>query len=146
MQQKKHKKTKMYKYCKIGKNKGKNRDVTNMNINGKMLVFVGLVAMVTTGAMVYFSQEEKPKEKGRQVYVREDDVKEQAEDEAESYQVLLVDGDVILYRIENGEKNEVERVGIDKDYYPDEDIRELTEGITAYNVEEGYQILENFAN
>lgn len=118
-----------------------------MNVNGKMLVFVGLVAAITTGAMVYFSDNKEEKHQGRQVYMRETDIKEQEDDaEKEFYQVLLVDGDVILYCIKNGEKTEVERISIDVDYYPDEDIKELSEGITAYNVEEGYSILENFAN
>ena len=147
MQQKKHKKTKMYNYCKIGKNKEKNREVTNMNINGKMLAFVAVVAVVATGAMVYFAGGEQEKPKGQQVYVREENIRERkVEESKESYQVSLVDGDVILYCIKNGEKTEVERIGIDVGYYPDEDIKELTRGIEAYNVEEGYRILENFAN
>ena len=118
-----------------------------MNINGKMLIFVGLVAAVATGAMVYFSGDVKEKPQGRQVYMREENIKEQeVEEPKESYQVSLVDGDVVLHSIKNGEKTEVERISIDVNYYPDEDIKALTEGITAYNVEEGYRILENFAN
>ena len=118
-----------------------------MNINGKMLIFVGLVAAVATGAMVYFSGDVQEKPQGRQVYMREENIKEQeVEEPKESYQVSLVDGDVVLHSIKNGEKTEVERISIDVNYYPDEDIKELTKGITAYNVEEGYRILENFAN
>ena len=143
MQQKKHKKTKMYNYCKIGKNKEKYRDVTDMNVNRKMLVFVAVVAAVATGTMLYFSKEEEEPQK-QQVYVREEKVEKQ--EEAEYYRVSIVGEDVVLCRISDGESTEIERMEIDTDYYPEGDIQELTKGITAYNIEEGYGILENFAN
>ena len=69
-----------------------------MNINGKMLIFVGLVAAVATGAMVYFSGDVQEKPQGRQVYMREENIKKQeVEEPKESYQVSLVDGDVVLH-------------------------------------------------
>ena len=51
-----------------------------------------------------------------------------------------------MYRVDGESKTIIDSMEIEESYYPREDILELTEGITAYTVEEGYRILENYAN
>lgn len=51
-----------------------------------------------------------------------------------------------LYELAEGNEYELRTVNINPEYYPSEDIKELTAGIPAYSKEEGFLRLENFTN
>jgi len=122
-------------------------EVSFMDINKKMMIFVSCVGLVATGVMLFYAGEREEVKEDKQVYVREENVEDTARGEEHVFfEILLKDSTVTLFRIENGIRTQLDSLEIDINYYPDEDIRALTEGITAYNIEEGYKILENFAN
>ena len=116
-----------------------------MGVNKKMLIFVSVVASVTTGIMLYYAGEQE-EVKDEQVLVRERNIEKHEDEVRESYIVCLEGNYVVLYRLKNDEKTPVDKTEIDTEYYPGEDIKALSEGISAYTIEEGYKILENFVN
>ena len=141
------KKTNLYKYCKIGKNKKKYREVTLVNINKKMLIFVSFVAAVTTGVMIFYAKTDEEIKDNKEATVREENIEYVLPTETPvSYAVCLEGDTVTLYLVDDGKRTKIDSVEIDRNYYPSEDIKALSEGITAYNIEEGFKILENFAN
>lgn len=118
-----------------------------MNIYNKLLIFIACVCVAVTGIMFAFSKEKDTEQEKKQVYVREENI-DKPEDTEPSvvYEVGIEENTVVLYSIKEDEKKKIDSVIIDRSYYPVEDIQELTEGIRAYNIEDGYKILENFAN
>lgn len=119
-----------------------------MKLNKYAVVFVSCIAAVTVGAMLMFSRDEDAPKERKEVTLARDDIEKDPEptDAASYYEVRLEENAVILYKVDAGIRTALDSVEIDTDYYPDSDIKELTKGITAYNVEEGYKILENFVN
>ena len=118
-----------------------------MNTSKKMLFFVSVVAVVTAGLMLYYSEDNKESKDEQQVIIHEENIaKSPADDDAPEYVVCLEDSTVILYSITDGIRTQIDSVEIDTSYYPGEDIKSLTSGIPAYNIDEGFRILENFAN
>lgn len=145
MQQKKLKKQICINTVKLVKIR-KKEEVFIMNTK-KMLIFVSLVGAVTAGAMIYFAGEEEGEGVENQVQITERSVEEQAPTQNPEYFTICLEGEeVILYKVTSGDKIMLDSVKIDKSYYPTDDIEALTRGIVAYNKEEGYKILENFAN
>ena len=65
---------------------------------------------------------------------------------APSYCIKLVNNTLSMYEVSGGTEILVKSILIDPSYYPSEDISELEGGITAYTKEDGFEILENFAN
>lgn len=119
-----------------------------MKINKYTVLFVSFIAAVTVSTMLIFSDGEKTQKEEEEVTRRQDNIEESDPPTTEpvGYEVLLEDSRVTLYRLTGGEKTAIDSVEIDTNYYPDSDIKELSKGISAYNEEEGYKILENFAN
>ena len=62
------------------------------------------------------------------------------------YSIKLVRDTLSMYEVSDGTEILVKSIIIDPSYYPPEDISELNAGITAYTKEDGFEILENFAN
>lgn len=65
---------------------------------------------------------------------------------APAYSIKLVNNTLSMYEVSGGTEILVKSILIDPSYYPSEDISELEGGITAYTKEDGFEILENFAN
>ena len=119
-----------------------------MKLNKYAVIFVSFVATVTVGAMLVFSNRESPEKDEKEVTLRQDDIEESEEptNAPVYYEVRYEQSSVILYKVEDGIRTALDSVEIDAGYYPDSDIKELTKGIDAYDEEEGYKILKNFAN
>ena len=62
------------------------------------------------------------------------------------YSIKLSNDTLSMYEVSDGNEILVKSIIIDPSYYPPEDISELNAGITAYTKEDGFEILENFAN
>ena len=62
------------------------------------------------------------------------------------YKVVLNGTTLSLYEIDGESKKTVTSMEINPEFYPEEDISRLKNGIDAYCREDGYEILENFAN
>ena len=62
------------------------------------------------------------------------------------YKVMLEGRTLSLFEVDGDNKKRITSIEINPDFYPDEDISELKSGIEAYYMEDGYEILENFAN
>ena len=77
---------------------------------------------------------------------------EETEEETEpaptviSYSVKLVGKTLSLYEVNGENKKLINSIEINPEFYPSEDIERLRRGVEAYCLEEGYEILENFAN
>ena len=119
-----------------------------MKFNKYAVIFLSFVATVTVGAMLVFSGRETAQKDEKEVTIHQNNIEETEEPTSAPviYEVRLEQGAVILYKVEGGIRTALESVEIDTGYYPDGDIKELTKGIAAYDEEEGYKILENFAN
>lgn len=63
-----------------------------------------------------------------------------------TYKVILKDKTLSLFEINGEIKKLITAIEINPDFYPQEDIFNLEKGIDAYCLEDGYEILENFAN
>lgn len=63
-----------------------------------------------------------------------------------TYKVFLYDKTLCLYEINGESKKLITKMEINPEIYPESDIAELKNGIEAYCKEDGYEILENFAN
>lgn len=63
-----------------------------------------------------------------------------------SYKVILDGKTLSLYEINGESKKLITSMEINPESYPESDISELKKGIDAYCKEDGYEILENFAN
>lgn len=63
-----------------------------------------------------------------------------------TYRVILKNNMLSLYEINGEDKKLITSMEINPEFYPQDDISELKEGIEAYCKEDGYEILENFAN
>ncbi|MBE7016191.1 MAG: hypothetical protein E7417_05170 [Ruminococcaceae bacterium] len=107
------------------------------------IIFVSCVALVAVGVMMFYSGEESKEDGSNQVLHHEENIEAEP---IEEFVLTLEDEMVVMYRISDGDKNEIYSVKIDEEYYPPEDIKELKEGIVAYTIEEGYEIMENFVN
>lgn len=77
----------------------------------------------------------------------------EVEEEAESgtpdviyYKVILKKNTLFLYEMNGENKKLITSIEINPEYYPSEDIEKLKKGIDASFKEDGYEILENFAN
>lgn len=77
---------------------------------------------------------------------RETDTEDVHEVPALPYCVKLVNDTLSLYEYADGAEVPVKSITIDTEYYPYDDISALKDGIGAYTKEDGYEILENFAN
>lgn len=62
------------------------------------------------------------------------------------YSIKLSNDTLSMYEVSGDNEILVKSIIIDPSYYPPEDISELNAGITAYTKEDGFEILENFAN
>lgn len=62
------------------------------------------------------------------------------------YSIKLSNDTLSMYEVSGGNEILVKSIIIDPSYYPPEDISELNAGIIAYTKEDGFEILENFAN
>ena len=107
------------------------------------IIFVSCVAAVAVGVMMFYSQGEGDEKNNDQVLHFEENIEAEPQEE---YLLTIEDERVIMYLISGDEKSEIYSVKIDDEYYPIEDIKALREGIVAYTVEEGYEIMENFVN
>ena len=63
-----------------------------------------------------------------------------------TYRVFLDDKILYLYEVNGDSKKLITQMEINPEIYPESDIAELKKGIEAYCKEDGYEILENFAN
>ena len=63
-----------------------------------------------------------------------------------TYKVFLYDKTLCLFEIDGESKKLITQMEINPEIYPESDIAELKKGIEAYCKEDGYEILENFAN
>ncbi|MBR4721290.1 MAG: hypothetical protein IK057_05965 [Clostridia bacterium] len=63
-----------------------------------------------------------------------------------TYKVLLDEKVLSLYEVNGESKKLITKMEINPENYPETDIAELKKGIDAYCKEDGYEILENFAN
>lgn len=76
-------------------------------------------------------------------------VEEEAEETAPSvilYTVILSGKALSLYEVNGENKKLITSIEINPEFYPKEDVEKLKRGIEAYCKEDGYEILENFAN
>lgn len=74
---------------------------------------------------------------------------EQTEEKAPeiiTYKVILTSNTLSLYEVNGEMKKLITSMEINPQLYPVEDIEKLKKGIEAYCKEDGYEILENFAN
>lgn len=62
------------------------------------------------------------------------------------YTVKLSGKTLTLYEIDGEMQKTVTAIEINPDFYPAEDIKNLEKGISVNCKEDGYEILENFAN
>ena len=63
-----------------------------------------------------------------------------------TYSVILKDSTLSLYEVNGENKKRITSMEISPELYPKEDIERLKNGIEAFCLEDGYEILENFAN
>ena len=63
-----------------------------------------------------------------------------------TYLVKLSGNTLSLYEVDGEIQKVITSIEINPDFYPKEDIKNLESGITVPYMEEGYEILENFAN
>lgn len=107
------------------------------------IIFVSCVAAVAVGVMMFYAGNVDDEKGNNQVLRLEENIEAEPQEE---YLLTIEDERVIMYLISGDEKSEIYSVKIDEEYYPIEDIKALREGIVAYTVEEGYEIMENFVN
>ncbi|MBQ7751467.1 MAG: hypothetical protein IJR79_00650 [Clostridia bacterium] len=62
------------------------------------------------------------------------------------YTVKLSGKTLSLYEVDGEMQKVITSIEINPDFYPKEDIKNLENGITVQYKEDGYEILENFAN
>ena len=74
------------------------------------------------------------------------ETEEAAEPSVITYSVQLSEKTLSLFEIDGQNKKLVTSMEINPEFYPEEDIAKLEQGIEAYCMEDGYEILENFAN
>lgn len=71
---------------------------------------------------------------------------EEEEPKIITYRVILEENMLYLYEVNGEAKKLITKMEINPEFYPAEDISKLKKGIDAYCKEDGYEILENFAN
>ncbi len=77
--------------------------------------------------------------------LEEEEIKEE-EPKIITYRVILENETLSLYEVNGKAKKLITKMDINPEIYPAEDISKLKKGIEAYCKEDGYEILENFAN
>lgn len=107
------------------------------------IIFVACVAVIAVGFMMFYSEKDKGEEKSDRVLHFEENIEAEPQEE---YILTLQEGKVVMYLVSGEQKREIYSIEIDEEYYPPEDMKALKEGISAYTVEEGYEIMENFVN
>ena len=76
----------------------------------------------------------------------EEEETENEEPKIITYRVILENKMLSLYEVNGESKKLITKMEINPEFYPAEDISKLKKGIEAYCMEDGYEILENFAN
>lgn len=119
-----------------------------MKTRKSVLVIVSLFFVAAIIVILVFSKGKETPDGIREPAVRQVEIESsEPEEEADAgFLVKLSDGRVILYRELEGSLVEIEGIEIDTEYYPIEDIRALTEGISVSSEGDGYALLENFAS
>ena len=78
----------------------------------------------------------------------EEIIDEETEEEPQTiYYIVKLEGkNLVLYEVDGDNKKNITSVTINPENYPEEDIVKLETGVEAGYKEDGYAILENFAN
>ena len=114
------------------------------------------ILLLASGALIFSGcgkkkSEEKAKEDISGAVVRQNIVVEEEESKEQTpavikYKVMLSGEKLSLYEVDGERKRLITSMDIDPELYPAEDVKRLKNGIEADFLEDGYEILENFAN
>ena len=134
---------------KIGKNSKKNEmGHIIMKINRFLIPMLFICACILFACGRKKEKEENAAVTPKTVLSHKLEQEEEQEKEPEiiTYKVILKDTTLFLYEVNGETKKLITSIEINPDFYPKEDIEKLKGGIEAYCKEDGYEILENFAN
>lgn len=116
-----------------------------MKINRFFILTLAICSVAATSCGKKKQEEIPQKTVVTPVIQQEDDIEEEAP-KIITYTVILKDKTLSLYEVNGENKKLITSIEINPEFYPDKDIAKLREGIEAYCKEDGYEILENFAN